>query len=68
MLPLMKRFDVEVEILDSLSGIDVGCLSEPADEFGERVSELRLACVAAAEWTTYHPPRPGTCGARRRRR
>jgi hypothetical protein len=57
-LPLMKRFDVEVEILDSLSGIDVGSLSQPADEFGERVSELRLAWVAAAEWTTINLLRP----------
>ncbi len=54
----MKRFDVEVEILDSLSGIDVGSLSQPADEFGERVSELRLAWVAAAEWTTINLLRP----------
>ena len=57
-LPLMERFDVEVEILDSLSGIDVGSLSQPADEFGERVSELRLAWVAAAEWTTINLLRP----------
>ena len=54
----MERFDVEVEILDSLSGIDVGSLSQPADEFGERVSELRLAWVAAAEWTTINLLRP----------
>jgi hypothetical protein len=58
-LPLLERFDVEVEILDSLSGIDVGNLSQPAaDEFRERVSELRLAWVAAAEWTTINLLRP----------
>ena len=57
-LPLMDRFDVEVEILDSLSGIDVGGLSQQADEFRERVSELRIAWVAAAEWTTINLLRP----------
>jgi hypothetical protein len=54
-LPLMERFDVEVEILDSLSGIDV---SPAGDEFRERVSELRIAWVAAAEWTTINLLRP----------
>lgn len=57
-LPLMQRFDVEVEILDSLSGIDVRRLSQPADEFRDRVSELRIAWVAAAEWTTINLLRP----------
>src|SRR5262245_56708535 len=58
-LPLLERFDVEVEILDSLSGIDVGSLSQPAaDEFLERVSELRVAWVAATEWTTINPLPP----------
>jgi len=57
-LPLMERFDVEVEILDSVSGIDVGSLSLAADEFSERVSELRMAWVAAAEWTTLNLLRP----------
>jgi hypothetical protein len=57
-LPLMERLDVEVEILDSLSGIDVESLSQPAEEFGERVSELRIAWVAAAEWTTINLLRP----------
>jgi hypothetical protein len=57
-LPLMDRFDVEVEVLDSLSGIDVGSLSQQADEFGERVSELRIAWVAAADWTTLNLLRP----------
>ena len=58
-LPLLERFDVEVEILDSLSEIDVGSLLQPAaDEFRERVSELRIAWVAAAEWTTINLLRP----------
>ena len=57
-LPLMERFDAEVEILDSLSGIDVGSLSQAADEFRERVSELRIAWVAAADWTTINLLRP----------
>ena len=57
-LPLMERFDVEVEILDSLSGIDEGSLSQQADEFRERVSELRIAWVAAADWTTINLLRP----------
>ena len=57
-LPLMERFDVEVEILDSLSGIDVGSLSQQTDEFRERVSELRIAWVAAADWTTINLLRP----------
>jgi hypothetical protein len=57
-LPLMERFDVEVEILDSLSGIDVRSLAQPADEFRERVSELRMAWVAAADWTTINLLRP----------
>lgn len=56
-LPLMERFDVEVEILDSLSGIDLGSLSQ-ADEFRERASELRIAWVAAADWTTINLLRP----------
>ena len=56
-LPLMERFDVEVEILDSLSGIDVESLSQ-ADEFRDRVSELRIAWVAAADWTTINLLRP----------
>ena len=57
-LPLMERFDVEVEILDSLSGIDEGSLSQQTDEFRERVSELHIAWVAAADWTTLNLLRP----------
>ncbi len=48
--PLMERLDVEVEPLDSLFGIDAVLLPEPADEFRERVAELRLAWAAAADW------------------
>ena len=53
-LPLMERFDVEVETLDSLFRIDPGSLPEPADEFRERAPELRLAWAAAADWTTIN--------------
>jgi hypothetical protein len=61
-LPLMERFDIEVETLDSLFRIDAGSLPEAADEFRERVPELRLAWAAAADWTTLNLLR-----ARRRR-
>jgi hypothetical protein len=53
-LPLMERLEVEVETLDSLFGIDSGCLPEPAQSFRERASELRLAWAAAAEWPTIN--------------
>jgi len=49
-VPLMERLDVEVEALDSLFGIDVEHLPEPADDFRERAAELRLAWSAAADW------------------
>ena len=49
-VPLMERLDVEVEALDSLFGIDVEHLPEPADEFREQASALRLAWAAAADW------------------
>jgi hypothetical protein len=62
-LPLMARFDVEVETLDSLFRIDAASLPEPPDEFRERASELRLAWAAAADWTTINLLR-----AQRRRR
>jgi hypothetical protein len=48
--PLMERFDVEVEPLDSLFGIDVARLPEPVNEFRERGAELRLAWAVAADW------------------
>jgi hypothetical protein len=53
-LPLMERFDIEVETLDSLFRIDARRLPEPADEFRERAPELRLAWAAAAHWTTIN--------------
>jgi hypothetical protein len=53
-LPLMERFDVEVETLDSLFRIDARSLPEPADVFRERAPELRLAWAAAADWTTIN--------------
>jgi len=55
--------DVEVEPLDSLFGIDAARLPEPADEFRERVAELRLAWAAAADW----PPAINLLRARKRR-
>jgi hypothetical protein len=61
-LPLMERFDAEVETLDSLFGIDAASPPEPANEFRERAPELRLAWAAAAGWTTINLLR-----ARRRR-
>jgi len=48
--PLVERLEVEVEPLDSLFGIDVTRLPEPADEFRERGAELRLAWAVAADW------------------
>jgi hypothetical protein len=48
--PLMERFDVEVEPLDSLFGIDADQLPEPVDEFRERGAELRLAWAVASDW------------------
>jgi len=59
---LMERLDVEVEPLDSLFGIDVARLPEPADEFRERGAELRLAWAVAADW----PPAINLLRARRR--
>jgi len=49
-VPLMERLDVEVETLDSLFGIDVEHLPEPADDFRDCAAELRLAWSAAADW------------------
>ena len=48
-MPLMERLDVEVETLDSLFAIDAAHLPEPADEFRERASALRLAWAVAAD-------------------
>ena len=49
-LPLMAQLDVEVEPLDSLFGVDTNRLPEPADDFRERVADLRLAWAVAADW------------------
>jgi hypothetical protein len=49
-LPLMERLDVEVEPLDSLFGIDADRLPDPADDFRERVADLRLAWAVAGDW------------------
>ena len=53
-LPLMERFDIEVETLDSLFRIDARSLPGPADEFCQRAPELRLAWAAATDWTTIN--------------
>ena len=49
--PLMQELDVEVEILDSMAGIDAARLPEPAEEFRARVAEfmtpLAIATVSA---------------------
>lgn len=47
-LGLVERLDIEVEPLDSLSGIDEGQL--PAEDFRERAADMRLAWAAAADW------------------
>src|SRR5262249_13311565 len=60
--PLMEQLDVEVEPLDSLLGIDAAQLPEPADEFRERVAELRVAWAVAADW----PPTINLLRARKR--
>ena len=62
-LPLMERFDAEVETLDSLFAIDAQRLPEPIDGFRDRASELRVAWAAATNWTTINLLR-----AQRRRR
>jgi hypothetical protein len=60
---MMDHLDVEVEPLDSMSGIDIAHLPEPADEFRDRSAELRLAWAMAADW----PPTINLLRARRRR-
>jgi hypothetical protein len=49
-LALMERLDVEVEPLDSLFGIDEDHLPDPADEFRDRIVDMRLAWSVAADW------------------
>ena len=48
-LALMERFDVEVEPLDSLFGVDADHLPEPSDDFRERIVDLRLPWAVAAD-------------------
>jgi len=52
-MPLMDRFDVEVEPFDSLFGIDAQHLPDPEADFRERIAELRLAWAVAADWPPY---------------
>lgn len=47
--PLMDAVGVDVEVLDSLEGVDVTALPQPADEFRGKVAELRMAWALAAE-------------------
>jgi len=44
-----SRLDAEVDVIESLFGIDVTRLPEPAAEFRARGSELRLAWAAAVD-------------------
>ena len=46
--PLIERVNMEVETLDSLDGIDTEHLPEPADQFLDQVSSLRVASSVAA--------------------
>ncbi len=47
--PLITALDLQVETLDSMEGIDLGALPEPAADFRARVAELRLAWAVAAD-------------------
>jgi hypothetical protein len=47
--PLMERFDVEVEPLDTMFGIDVASMPEPSRQFRERIAEMRLTWAVAAD-------------------
>ena len=47
--PLMQELNVEVEILDSLEGLDGANLPAPAEEFQAAIARLRPACAVAAE-------------------
>ncbi len=49
-VPLMERFDVEVEPLDSLYAIDAARLPHAGEPFSDRVAGWRIAWAAAAEW------------------
>jgi Tfp pilus assembly PilM family ATPase len=45
--PLIERLNIEVETLDTLDGIDVERLPEPAGEFVDQVASMRLALAVA---------------------
>lgn len=47
--PLMEALELEMETLDSMQGIDVTAIPEPADAFHEQVAALRLAWGVAAD-------------------
>ncbi|MCX6550322.1 MAG: hypothetical protein NTY02_04810 [Acidobacteria bacterium] len=47
--PLMQELNVEVETLDSLEGLDLSRLPEPADEFRSRLGALRTAWAIASD-------------------
>ncbi|MCC7416339.1 MAG: hypothetical protein IT176_04295 [Acidobacteria bacterium] len=47
---MMEQLEVEIEPLDSMSGVDAGEESEASRDFRERGIELRLAWAAAADW------------------
>lgn len=47
-MSLMQRMDIEVEPLDSLSGIDEDALM--AEAFRDHAADLRVAWVVAADW------------------
>jgi Tfp pilus assembly PilM family ATPase len=47
--PLIERLNIEVEMLDTLDGIDATALPQPSDQFADQVASLRLAAAIAAE-------------------
>jgi hypothetical protein len=47
--PLIERLNIEVETLDSLDGIDMDRLPEPADQFVDQASSMRTASAVSAE-------------------
>lgn len=51
-LPLAEEFDVEVETLDGIYGVDATQLPKPADGFRDRAAALQLALTAAAVGTS----------------
>jgi hypothetical protein len=55
-MPLADEFDVEVETLDSTTGIELRLKRESAERAQEVMAALRLAIVAGRRW---HTPSPG---------